>query len=315
MTNIFDFEAVLDTKAPLQALIMGQTTTGKSSTIGTYSGKNILYITTPEEAHGVNNAMKMNAALVEQGKVKSSKFVHINLGIVQESDIKLGWIKTDKLKVGDEVPPTAQKGKLDFYLEYAKLANNLDVVVVDSLTSLYETFKATNEVQQGCLTKQGKIDNWAVYGVCDTMYTQLVNKLQLLNQKGVATVCLVLAKLDNFMEGEGGVILPRSFSPDLPTVAMARGIRAKFETTLFLYRNQSIGNNTPFFHFGIKGAKTSHSRDDGSILNHMEVDLRVQYLPFGYSLDKLPADLENLEANVNKFSKAPPKQEATPKGK
>jgi len=316
MTDIFEFEASYDNNQPLQAIVMAQTTTGKSSVIGTYSGKNIMYITTSEESHGVQQAMAMNNSLAEQGKVKKSRFVHVNLGVVQPSDIKLGLIPpTAGFKARDEMPASAQKKKMDFYLDYAKVVPNLDVVVVDSLTSLYEVFKATNEVQQGCLTKQGKIDNWAVYGVVDTLYTQLIQKLDVLNGKGMDTLGLVLAKLENYQEAEGGIIMPRSFTPDLPSVNMARGIRAKFQTSLFMFRHPSIGNNTPFFHFGIRGAKTSHSRDTGGILNHFEVDLRVQYLPVGYTLDKLPADLESLKGNIGKFSKPPQKQEAPPKGK
>ena len=316
MTDIFEFEASYDHNQPLQAIIMGQTTTGKSSVIGTYSGKNIMYITTSEESHGAQQAMAMNNSLAAQGKVKKSRFVHINLGQIQAADIKLGLIPpTSGFKVGDEMPASAQKKKMDFYLDHAKSVPNLNVVAVDSLTSLYEVFKATPEVQQGCLTKQGKIDTWAVYGVADTMYTQLIQKLDVLNSKGMDTLGLVLAKLENYQEAEGGIIMPRSFTPDLPSVNMARGIRAKFQTSLFMFRHPSIGGNTPFFHFGIRGAKTSHSRDTGGILNHFEVDLRVQYLPVGYSLDKLPADLENLKANITKFAKPPVKQEPTQKGK
>ena len=292
----------------LMAIMFGESCSGKSSTIGTYSGKKILYVTTSIEAHGIVNAMKVNASLAEQKKIKPSTFVHVNLGLVQDLDFKTEFIPKGKgLKVGDPLPQTAASAKLFHYTNVALTAKP-DVFVVDSISSLYEDFKSAPEIRERCTSKNGELNQWAVYGEVDSMYTKLLQQLRALNSVGVATVCTCLSKFDSFKE-EDGVIKPEHFSPVVPSVSAARVIKSWFDTSLLLYRHRSSNDNVPFFKFDITGSRTSKERGTGNIANDTGIDLRSQFLPYGWSLDKLPADLENLEANTMKRGKPPQRKE------
>ena len=280
----------------LNAIIIGQSCSGKSSSIGTLSGEKILYISAGSETHGVNNAIKHHKFLLAEGKVKESKFILVNLGVMQDLDIKTGLFDEGVIEVGGRLPDEAQEVKLSHYLN---LGNKATTVVVDGLTAIYEVFVKSQKAQSQCVSKAGNWDMFAEYRVVGTMYNDLVEKLVSLNSLGVKTICTCLAKLDSFKE-QDGIVIPTKFSPDLPSVNISKNILARFPTTVLCFRHPSILNNTPHFNFNIKGGRTTKVRNSDEIANSMNVDLRLQYLPFGKSLNKLPADWGNLKANVEK---------------
>lgn len=301
------FVEKLNADPALNMLLMGVSHSGKSTSIGTYSGRRILYITTAEESHGAQAAMKYNADLVERKQVKPCKFVHVNLGTVQEIDIATELIKKDQLEVGAQFPKEHALSKLEHYLNVVAptALSKGDVVVVDSLTSIHNVLTRSLWMQKACESTKGKHDHFAENKNIGVKYSEIVESFGVLNAKGIDTIAVVLAKMTGFKENEEGRIIPVDFAPSLPTVGIAESLKARFDTTCLMFRSRHIANNRPFLHFGISGSRTSRSWNDGSISNHTEIDLRVQYLPIGNTLDRLPADWENLKENVIKYSKPP----------
>jgi hypothetical protein len=111
-------------------------------------------------------------------------------------------------------------------------------------------------------------------------------------------------KYTEFAETERG-ILPTNFVVDLPTVPVATALRSYFESTALMYRHKSVANNTPYLELKLNGGKTSRSWTTGDIKHHWDADLRLKGLPLHHSLDKLPADWENLNENIKKYAIPP----------
>jgi len=295
----------------LMACVIGQTASGKSSSMGTLSGEKVLYIATSCERHGVMNAIKHHKQLVAEGKVKESKFVHIDLGVFQDIDVKTGLFDSGVLKEGDLIPPEAQEVKLNHYIAYGA---NATTVVIDSLTTLYEVFVKSGTAQSQCISSKGNWDSFAEYRVVGSLYNTLIEKLTSLNAKGVKTICTCIAKLEAFTEKDG-VVMPTKFSPDLPSVNISKNILARFATTVLCFRHPSILNNRPHFNFNIQGTRTTLKRNSEEISNNLNVDLRVQYLPFGKPLSKIPADWGKMKENVAKQSALDEAKEKTTEDK
>jgi len=302
LLNFSDFDecAVSNVEAsPLSCIIVGATHSGKSSTCGTFSSKTVLYITTPSEVHGFRNAVKMNGEYVSRKAGRTpSRFIHVNLGVVQELDRRLQAPYTDELAIGEIIPSELQAMKLWFTLEAFKQVKGVDVVVVDSLSNLYDVFVDSIECKRACTSDKGSYNSFREFQVVGNLYSRLSTILDTYNSQGSITVCTCVAKLDGFKETPAGVVAT-TFHPELPSVNVARTLLARFETTIFQFRTPTYKDNLPHFAFNIRGAKTSRARDDiTKIVNSFDVDLRCQFLKLGYALNRLPADLDNLKVNV-----------------
>ena len=195
----FDLKAAIEAsmsdldQSALMCMILGPSGAGKSSLSGSFEG-DTLYIYTSGETHGAKAASVIHNKLKKAGKVIPYR------------------LSDDPNKAYDDL------------LAALAEASEFKAVVVDGAPEIEFLIRSTQKFKVGCMTPQGKHNNFAEGEVVLRMFRPIILALKDLARKGVNSA--MTCSLDVQSMGEDGEILESK--PRMSTYSVVEGLLQQF---------------------------------------------------------------------------------------
>lgn len=302
--SLFKLSSMPIQDKPLLACVFGVTRIGKSTCIGT-NGSPTLYLYTMHEEHGFRTAAKMN-----EETFPNNPFFGVNVSRMEALDEEIKVFADFAAKKGDKVPAIGEPldenrewHKLMFYLN--NVPTEAETVAIDSLTDLFNILKSTSKFERLCTvkTKEGYVySNFQERSAYVKMFHEIIEALQSLQDKGIASYCTISAKAKYDEEGEVCQLLP-----DLPMYGVVEEVIKAFPDVLPVDTAVIEGVEHRVFNMNLKVGKTQFTEKKekkASIKTNGRLNSMLHTVSLGMEIEYLPVTLYNLKQNLEEIRAA-----------